>query len=631
MSLLMAMAVAVIPASAADTEARTPVYLKPNSNWKTDSAWFAVYYWNSTGNGWARMVATDSTNNTYVAFIPSGYTSYKYVRMNSSKNTTDWSSKWNESSNLTVPSKGGNNCYSIAGWDNGGGSWSKITTTYKTVYFKNTSNWSNVYCHAWVDNGNRDADVTTWNGLTMTNLGEGIWSCQLPTIVNSVIFNNNSSQTEDLSIKTDNCQLYDFGAKAWSEYHADADKNHVCDVCAKTNLGTHADSNTDKDHVCDYGCGVTLEECYGGTATCTEKAVCTACGEKYGEALGHDWDDATCTAPKTCSVCGATEGEALGHDWNDATCTDPKTCGTCGATEGGPVHATVTHVASKAATCTENGNIEYWYCEACGQAWLDEDCRFNTNLLAVVLPMTNHLENCPHKAVVGGTYYETLQQAIAGATAGSEIVLNSDIEVLGDLTIENQVIINLNGKTLTAGAVVTFYEGTQFIGEGKLVVAKDSLYNIKGETDYVPVWNAPVLGENDEVVTPGYYTFSEVKDQIKESTVEGTEVVVFRPAFENKEIKKEFVDGASDNGLSFVISITWEGLAKPKEYTLTDDFIANVYNAENPKAIQLGFENWQAGVEYTVTLRIVSGGIYYETTLCTMKDGAITVPEIVTE
>ena len=245
------------------------------------------------------------------------------------------------------------------------------------------------------------------------------------------------------------------------------------------------------------------------------------------------------------------------------------------------------------------------------------------------------LDDISGEAIVGDTYYETLQDAIAGATAGSVIVLNSDVTVEGDLTIENQVTINLNGKTLTAGAVVTFFEGTQFIGEGKLVVAKDSLYNIEGETKYVPVWNAPVLGENDEVVTPGYYTFSEVKDQIKESTVEDTEVVVFRPAFENKEIKKEFADGAADNGISFVINITWGtgDNAVSKQYTLTDEFIANVYNVEAPKAIQLGFENWQADVEYTVTLRIVSGGLYYETTLCTMLNGDVApnVPTSVTE
>ena len=53
-------------------------------------------------------------------------------------------------------------------------------------------------------------------------------------------------------------------------------------------------------------------------------------------------------------------------------------------------HAEATHVEAKPATCYENGNIEYWYCEACGQAWLDEACTLNTNLKAVILPMADH-------------------------------------------------------------------------------------------------------------------------------------------------------------------------------------------------------------------------------------------------
>ena len=53
-------------------------------------------------------------------------------------------------------------------------------------------------------------------------------------------------------------------------------------------------------------------------------------------------------------------------------------------------HGTITHVEAKDATCTELGNIEYWYCEACGQAWLDEACTLNTNLMAVKLPMAEH-------------------------------------------------------------------------------------------------------------------------------------------------------------------------------------------------------------------------------------------------
>ena len=53
-----------------------------------------------------------------------------------------------------------------------------------------------------------------------------------------------------------------------------------------------------------------------------------------------------------------------------------------------PITHNVIHVEAKAPTCTENGNIEYWYCADCGQAWLDEYCHLNTNLKAVVLGAT---------------------------------------------------------------------------------------------------------------------------------------------------------------------------------------------------------------------------------------------------
>ncbi len=44
----------------------------------------------------------------------------------------------------------------------------------------------------------------------------------------------------------------------------------------------------------------------GGTATCTDAPVCDACGESYGEALGHDWNEATCDADQECQRCDAT-------------------------------------------------------------------------------------------------------------------------------------------------------------------------------------------------------------------------------------------------------------------------------------------------------------------------------------
>ena len=60
----------------------------------------------------------------------------------------------------------------------------------------------------------------------------------------------------------------------------------------------------------------------GGTATCTEKAVCEVCGKAYGEL-------------------------------------DPKN------------HTDLKHIPAKAATKTAEGNIEYWYCEDCGKYFAD--------------------------------------------------------------------------------------------------------------------------------------------------------------------------------------------------------------------------------------------------------------------
>ena len=73
------------------------------------------------------------------------------------------------------------------------------------------------------------------------------------------------------------------------------------------------------------------------------------------------------------------------HEYFDAC--DP-ICLLCG--EEREVAHNVVHVAAKAATCTELGNIEYWYCDKCGAAWLNAECTQNTNLRAVVLPMAEH-------------------------------------------------------------------------------------------------------------------------------------------------------------------------------------------------------------------------------------------------
>ena len=103
---------------------------------------------------------------------------------------------------------------------------------------------------------------------------------------------------------------------------------------------------------------LTVGEHTGGTATCTEKAVCTACGEEYGDLVAHTpvtvpATAATCTENgltdgEKCSVCGETLQEqktipALGHDLGEWTVTreathsaegeEQRICSRCGKEE----------------------------------------------------------------------------------------------------------------------------------------------------------------------------------------------------------------------------------------------------------------------------------------------------------
>ena len=74
-----------------------------------------------------------------------------------------------------------------------------------------------------------------------------------------------------------------------------------------------------------------------------------------------------------------------------------------------PVAHKVEHVVAVEPTATENGNIEYWYCTACGYAWLDEFCTKNTNLKAVILPATGepeHVHELVHTEAKAATCFE---------------------------------------------------------------------------------------------------------------------------------------------------------------------------------------------------------------------------------
>ena len=110
------------------------------------------------------------------------------------------------------------------------------------------------------------------------------------------------------------------------------------------NWGAWTQNSDEKTHtrICKRDTSHTeTENCHGGTATCTAKAVCTVCGGEYGEMAAHSFtaekaetqylkSAATCTQKavyyKSCAVCGLSSegtadeatffsGNALDHNW----------------------------------------------------------------------------------------------------------------------------------------------------------------------------------------------------------------------------------------------------------------------------------------------------------------------------
>ena len=65
-----------------------------------------------------------------------------------------------------------------------------------------------------------------------------------------------------------------------------------------------------------------------------------------------------------------------GHTGGTATCTEKAVCEVCGKAYGEPDpnnHTDLKHFPAKAATEVAEGNIEYWYCSGCGKYYSDKD------------------------------------------------------------------------------------------------------------------------------------------------------------------------------------------------------------------------------------------------------------------
>ena len=220
-------------------------------------------------------------------------------------------------------------------------------------------------------------------------------------------------------------------------------------------------SNGDGTHSRTCACGVTeTVNCSGGTATCTKQAVCNLCGVAYGAVNSDN-------------------------------------------------HANLVHVLAKAATTSEEGNIEYWYCEACDKYYSDEGTKNEILQSETVIPR---------------------RQSSSGSSGGSS---SYPITVPGKT--ENGSV-SVSPKSASKGSTVT------------ITVTPDSGYVL--ETISVTDKNGDELKLTDK--GNGKYTFTMPgsKVEVKVTFTEDNSVLNFFYDVPNDAYYYEAVKWAVENGIT---------------------------------------------------------------------------------
>ena len=175
------------------------IFYKNTKNWSTVKA----YYWSDSNTkmvAWPGVEMKKVDGNIYGTTIPADA---KYIIFTNGSGS--------QTSDITL-----NGLYKL--YDNG--NWSDYGTkiedpapTKNYIYFKNTSNWSTVKAYYWSDSNTK---MTTWPGMAMTNMGNGVYRIELPADAQYIIFTNGSgSQTGDITLKGMN-KIYNNGS--WSDY-----------------------------------------------------------------------------------------------------------------------------------------------------------------------------------------------------------------------------------------------------------------------------------------------------------------------------------------------------------------------------------------------------------------------------
>ena len=182
------------------------------------------------------------------------------------------------------------------------------------------------------------------------------------------------------------------GVEKWIQTATTHEKRYDC--CGKVTL--EQENHKWKDGACET-CGYVCVHS-GGEATCTKGAVCEICGKEYTDKdmANHSgkqvWVQTEKTHKQAYDCCDKEVSTSEAHGWKNgvctvcgyqckhaggsATCVKKAVCTICSEEYGTynmSMHEGLQSVAAKAATRTDEGNIEYWYCKDCDRYYIKQD------------------------------------------------------------------------------------------------------------------------------------------------------------------------------------------------------------------------------------------------------------------
>ena len=150
-----------------------------------------------------------------------------------------------------------------------------------------------------------------------------------------------------------------------------------------------------------------------------EMTVTVNDGHTYGEWVSNG--DGTHT--RKCTVDGCTGSETKDCSGGTATCTERAVCEVCGKAYGEPDpknHTALKHISAKAATEDAEGNIEYWYCSGCNQYYSD---KYGTKEIKKADTVTAKLPKSPPTGDTSNlVLWIALLLASGGAVIGTAVV-----------------------------------------------------------------------------------------------------------------------------------------------------------------------------------------------------------------